>query len=92
MRSVTLPPRAEMDGAAGTADGVFVLGATNHPWDIDVALRRPGRLDCMLLVLPPDAPARRAVLALHLKDRPVAGIDLGRIAAATDGYSGADLA
>jgi SpoVK/Ycf46/Vps4 family AAA+-type ATPase len=36
---------------------VFVLAATNHPWDVDPALRRPGRFDRMLLVVPPDAPA-----------------------------------
>ncbi len=44
---------------AADNDGVFVLGATNHPWDIDSALRRPGRFDRMLLVLPPDAPGPR---------------------------------
>lgn len=82
----------EMDGIGAANDGVFVLGATNHPWDVDVALRRPGRFDRMLLVLPPDAPAREAVLRFHLRDRPVAGIDLGRLAKRTDGYSGADLA
>lgn len=82
----------EMDGVSNANDGVFVLGATNHPWDVDVALRRPGRFDRMLLVLPPDQPAREAVLRFHLRDRPVANIDLGKLARKTDGYSGADLA
>jgi SpoVK/Ycf46/Vps4 family AAA+-type ATPase len=82
---------AEMDGIAGD-DGVYVLGATNHPWDVDVALRRPGRFDRMLLVLPPDEPAREAILRYHLRDRPIAGIDTSRLAKLTDGYSGADLA
>jgi SpoVK/Ycf46/Vps4 family AAA+-type ATPase len=81
----------EMDGIASEDDGVFVLGATNHPWDVDVALRRPGRLDRMLLVLPPDAPAREAILRRQLQQRPVANIDVARIARQTDGYSGADL-
>lgn len=83
---------SEMDGVGSSNDGVYVLGATNHPWDIDVALRRPGRFDRMLLVLPPDLEARKAVVRYHLRSRPVANIDLGRLAKRTDGYSGADLA
>lgn len=83
---------SEMDGIAGSNDGVFVLGATNHPWDVDVALRRPGRFDRMLLVLPPDAPARDAILRHHLGGRPIAGVDIRALAARTEGYSGADLA
>jgi SpoVK/Ycf46/Vps4 family AAA+-type ATPase len=71
---------------------VFVLAATNHPWDIDPALKRPGRLDRAVLVLPPDEPAREAVLRLHLKDRPISGIDVAAVARLTDGFSGADLA
>ncbi|MEV4702721.1 ATP-binding protein [Actinoplanes sp. NPDC049316] len=82
----------ELDGVDGNNDGLFVLAATNAPWDIDAALRRPGRLDRTLLVLPPDEPARAAILEYHLRDRPVAGIDLAPLAAATDRYSGADLA
>ena len=83
---------AEMDGIAGHNDGVYVLGATNHPWDVDVALRRPGRFDRMLLVLPPDPPAREAILRYHLRDRPIAGVDVHQLAKMTNGYSGADLA
>lgn len=82
----------ELDGVADDNDGVFVLGATNQPWDIDAALRRPGRLDRTLLVLPPDDQARRAIFVHHLRGRPIAGIDLARCAAATDGFSGADIA
>ncbi len=83
---------SEMDGATSNNEGVFVLGATNHPWDVDVALRRPGRFDRMLLVLPPDEPAREAILRYHLRDRPIANIDVGKLARKTDGLSGADLA
>ena len=68
-----------------------MLGATNQPWDIDPALRRPGRFDRMVLVLPPVAPARHAIAAYHLAGRPVEGVDLARVAARTDGYSGADI-
>ena len=83
---------SEMDGIANANDGVYVLGATNHPWDVDVALRRPGRFDRMLFVAPPDEPAREGIFRYHLKDRPVAGIDLHQLAARTEGYSGADIA
>ena len=82
----------EMDGLSADNEGVFILGATNHPWDVDVALRRPGRFDRMVLVLPPDEPARQAIFKFHLRDRPIANIDLGELARRTDGYSGADLA
>jgi SpoVK/Ycf46/Vps4 family AAA+-type ATPase len=82
----------ELDGVDSANDGVFVLAATNQPWDVDPALRRPGRLDRMLLVLPPDREAREAVFRYHLRHRPVAGIDLARLAKVTDGYSGADIA
>jgi SpoVK/Ycf46/Vps4 family AAA+-type ATPase len=91
LRNVVNQLLAEMDSLSGKNEGVFVLGATNHPWDIDSALRRPGRFDRMLLVLPPDAPARAAILRQNLEKRPVAGIDLDKLVKATDGYSGADL-
>jgi SpoVK/Ycf46/Vps4 family AAA+-type ATPase len=82
----------EMDGLGSDNEGVYVLGATNHPWDVDVALRRPGRFDRMVLVLPPDLKAREAVLRHSLRDRPIAAVDTRALARLTDGYSGADLA
>jgi SpoVK/Ycf46/Vps4 family AAA+-type ATPase len=69
-----------------------VLAATNAPWDVDAALRRPGRFDRTVLVTPPDARARAAIIEFHLRDRPVAGVDLERLAARTERFSGADLA
>ncbi|WP_051181343.1 ATP-binding protein [Nocardia vinacea] len=92
MRNVVNQLLNEMDSATHSNDGVYILGATNHPWDLDVALRRPGRFDRMILVGLPDSDARRAILHYHLKDRPVAGIDLPAIVRRTDGFSGADLA
>jgi SpoVK/Ycf46/Vps4 family AAA+-type ATPase len=92
MRGVVNQLLSELDGATVENDGVFVLAATNHPWDIDPALLRPGRLDRTVLVLPPDREAREAILRLHLRGRPVERLDLSKIAKATDGYSGADLA
>jgi SpoVK/Ycf46/Vps4 family AAA+-type ATPase len=82
----------ELDGIGSTNDGVFVLAATNHPWDVDPALRRPGRLDRTLLVLPPDRPARESIFRYHLAERPIENIDLGRLAKRTEGFSGADIA
>jgi SpoVK/Ycf46/Vps4 family AAA+-type ATPase len=92
MRPVVNTLLEEMDSATSTNDGVYVLGATNAPWDVDPALRRPGRFDRMIFVGLPDAEARTGILRSHLKDRPVAGIDLKSIAKRTDGFSGADLA
>jgi AAA+ superfamily predicted ATPase len=84
---------AELDGLQSDNRGVFVLAATNHPWDVDAALRRPGRLDRMLLVLPPDAAAREAILRANCRERPVASdVDFSSIAARLDDYSGADVA
>jgi AAA+ superfamily predicted ATPase len=91
MRNVVNQLLTEMDGVGSDNDGVFVLAATNHPWDVDSALLRPGRFDRMVLVLPPDLPAREAILRYHFSERPIEGIDVALIAARTEGYSGADL-
>ncbi len=79
-----------MDGAAEA--GVLTVAATNHPWDVDPALRRPGRLDRAVLVEPPDTGARAEVLRVHLRDRPVLDVDLDAVARSTPGFSAADLA
>ena len=92
MRSAVNQLLLELDDVASANTGVFLLAATNHPWDVDSALRRPGRFDRTLLVLPPDAPAREGVFRYHLRDRPVAGVSLGKLSKLTDGYSGADIA
>ena len=91
MRSTVNQLLEELDGVSSDNDGVYLLAATNAPWDIDPALRRPGRLDRTLLVLPPDEPARAAILHTHLRERPVEGIDLQALARATEGLTGADL-
>ncbi|REK88915.1 ATP-binding protein [Streptomyces inhibens] len=93
MRNTVNQLLTELDGVEAEAnEGVFVLAATNVPWDVDIALRRPGRLDRTLLVLPPDGPAREAILRYHLRERPIENVDLGKLVKATDGLSGADLA
>jgi cell division protease FtsH len=83
---------AEMDGF-DQASGVVVLAATNRPDALDPALRRPGRFDREVLVPLPNRAERRAILAAHARGKHLApDADLGQIAAATPGFSGADLA
>ena len=83
---------SEMDGFAQDNTGVLILGATNLPWAVDPAFRRPGRFDRVLFVAPPDSEARQEILRLQMKGRPGAeNIDLDKIARKTSGFSGADL-
>lgn len=92
MRQTVNQLLTELDGVGADNEGVFVLASTNHPWDVDVALRRPGRFDRTILVSPPDRKAREAIFRFHLARRPVAGIDAGKLAKATEDFSGADIA
>jgi len=83
---------SEMDGF-DPADGVVVLAATNRPDALDPALRRPGRFDREVIVPLPNRAERRAILASHARGKTLqAGTDLDEVAAATPGFSGADLA
>jgi len=82
---------SEMDSVGSNNEGVFVLAATNCPWDVDPALRRPGRFDRLMLVLPPDVEARIGALRYHMRERPAEGIDYNWLAARSDGFSGADI-
>ncbi len=82
---------AELDGVASANEGVLILAATNAPWHLDPAFRRPGRFDRILFVPPPDQAARAAILRLLLRGRPAVEIDFDAIAKKTDGFSGADL-
>ncbi|SFR65620.1 AAA family ATPase [Halogeometricum limi] len=83
---------AELDGVEPTGD-VFVLAATNRPDAVDDALVRPGRFEREVAVGLPDEQARKAILAIHTRETPLAAdVSLGTVAEATDGYSGADLA
>jgi len=82
---------AEMDGANTSNEGLLILAATNTPWYVDMALRRPGRFDRVLFVPPPDAPARESILRIHLAGKPVERIDYARLGRETNEFSGADL-
>ncbi|SRR6266545_4852161 len=84
---------AELYSASEEHEGVFVVAATEHPWDVDPLLRRPGLLDHRLLVLPPDREAREAIIRAALHGRPLADdLDVGALAARTERFSAADLA
>jgi len=82
---------AEMDGVERSNEGVLVLAATNAPWHVDPAFRRPGRFDRVLFVPPPDAEARSSILRIHLQGKPQEAIDADQVAKKTDQFSGADL-
>jgi SpoVK/Ycf46/Vps4 family AAA+-type ATPase len=82
---------AEMDGVKASNEGVLILAATNAPWHLDAAFRRPGRFDRILFVPPPDPAARAAILRLHLRGKPAGEIDFDHLAKKTEGFSGADL-
>lgn len=93
MRALTNQLLMELDGIGADNEGVVHPGPPpTPPWDVDTALRMPGRFDRCVAVLPPDGPARQAVLYHHLKSRPVEGIDMGYLVQQTDGFTGADLA
>ena len=82
----------EMDGFAAN-NGVILLAATNRPDVLDRALLRPGRFDRQVVLDAPDVDGRRAILEVHVRGKPLAAdVDLGRVAQATPGFAGADLA
>jgi len=82
----------EMDGFEGN-NGVIILAATNRPESLDPALLRPGRFDRQVYVNYPDIKGREEILKVHSKNKPLApDVDLKQVAAATAGFTGADLA
>lgn len=82
---------AELDGVQASNEGVLILAATNAPWHLDAAFRRPGRFDRVIFVPPPDGPARASILQILLKGKPVKDVDYEALAKRTDAFSGADL-
>jgi len=84
---------AELDGFAKRKNPILLIGATNEPWSMDSAMLRPGRLDRLIYVGPPDPAARQKILEMNLKLAPLdTGVNLAEIAAQSEGFSGADLA
>ena len=82
---------AEMDGGNDANDGVLILGATNAPWHIDSAFRRPGRFDRTIFVPPPDDGARSSIIDILVREKPVEKLDVRSLAKKTKNFSGADL-
>ena len=82
---------SELDGIGASNDGLLILAATNAPWHLDAAFRRPGRFDRILFVPPPDQSARAAILRILLEGKPVDRIDYDQVAKKTPDCSGADL-
>lgn len=81
----------ELDGIDSDNEGVLVLGATNAPWHLDAAFRRPGRFDRIIFIPPPDEEAREKILELKLAGKPVGSINYGKVAKITGDFSGADI-
>ncbi|OME72501.1 AAA family ATPase [Paenibacillus sp. FSL A5-0031] len=81
----------ELDGLRTFNDQVFVIGATNTPWYLDSALRRPGRFNHMIFVPPPEESERTTILQLKLAGKPLSPLDLNKISKETKHFSGADL-
>lgn len=81
----------ELDGVDTNNDGVLILGATNAPWHLDNAFRRPGRFDRIIFVPPPDDVAKTAILEIKLKEKPTDKIDFQKIIKSLQDFSGADI-
>ncbi|WP_437204565.1 AAA family ATPase [Planctomicrobium sp. SH664] len=82
---------AELDGIESQNDGVLVLAATNAPWQLDGAFRRPGRFDRIIFVPPPDQDSRAEILRILCLNKPLDRPDFVQLAKKTEGFSGADL-
>ncbi len=83
---------AQMDGVDTADDELLILAATNEPWAIDPALRRPGRFSKLVYIPEPDLDARAAIFKINMKGRPIAdNVNVNRLAEITESYSGADI-
>ena len=82
---------SQLDGFASDNTGILILAASNMPWDVDPALKRPGRFARQVFVSPPDEVARADILRMKLGDAPQGEIDTRAIARMTPHFSGADI-
>lgn len=82
---------AQLDGIGRNNKSLLILAATNMPWDVDPAMKRPGRFSRHIFVPPPDAAARQKMLEVKLTGVPCEVLDLSAIVRQTDHYSGADI-
>jgi SpoVK/Ycf46/Vps4 family AAA+-type ATPase len=82
---------SQLDGFGADNQEVLILAATNMPWDVDSAMKRPGRFSRQVFVPPPDEAARAHIVELKLQGVPHEGVDAQAIAKATPHFSGADI-
>lgn len=82
---------AELDGIDANNEGILVIGATNTPWHLDSAFRRPGRFDRIIFVPPPDDSSKIEILKLKLVNKPVEKIDYKAVIKHAKEFSGADI-
>jgi len=82
---------SQLDGMQGKNDKLLVLAATNMPWDVDDAMKRPGRFDRQVFVPPPDSEARAEMYRLKLQDVPVDSLDYAGLGQRSERFSGADI-
>ncbi len=81
----------ELDGSASKNEGIYVIGATNTPWYLDPALRRPGRFNSLIFLPPPAFEERKAILQLKTDGKPQQDLQMDLVAKYTEHFSGADL-
>lgn len=81
----------EMSGVESNPEGIFVIGATNNPWDIDPALKRSGRFGDSVYLKPPTYNDRKELFRYYTRNKPASHLNYGRLARATMGYSPADI-
>lgn len=82
---------AQLDGMHGSNEGILVLGATNMPWDVDGAMKRPGRFDRQVFVPPPDQSARTQMFRRKLEGIPTGPIDPEELGRKSERLTGADI-
>lgn len=81
----------EMDGVEKNPEGIFIIGATNQPWDMDPALKRSGRFGESIYIPPPDYKTRKQAFIYNTRKMPIGRVSFGRLARATMGFSQADV-
>lgn len=93
-RSLVSELLSQMDGlqSKGIQRNLLVLAASNRPWDIDIALRRSGRFDSTIFIPHPDPEARRGIIELNLREKPLSpDVSVERLAAMMEGYASSEI-
>ncbi len=81
----------EMNGVEENPSGLFVIGATNNPWDIDPALKRSGRFSDAIYIPPPKYGDRKGLFEFYTKNTPRGSLSYGRLSRATSGFAPSDI-